>query len=197
MSEYRKIMETAENGLDKIVRDNRSRLQDGIYTKEHVDETIEKDFEQLRATIQSDIRSEQEKVTERLDELKEANSQILPKVSSVDELLRRQEIELEISLMDDEAFAEYAEKTLLNDHHYFDEMRIFSELRNRDQDSVQDRIKSIRESRLQNDPEYQELNHKASMYGVFRGLHTEVSYETEDGQVIYNDVEKIKNRVYD
>lgn len=86
--------------------------------------------------------------------IEKENNRIVPKVNGVNEILRRQELELHLSLMNDDDFEKFAEKTLMNDHEYFDELRTFSTLKERNLESAREAITYKCEQRLQDNEEY-------------------------------------------
>lgn len=120
----------------------------------------------------------------------------MPKSNGVDEVLRRQELELQITLMTDEDFEKFAEETLLNDHEYFDELRMFSVLKERGLDAARDAITYKREQRLQDNDEYMTLRTKANMLNTFVGFGNEISYEDAAGTVHFVDYEKLEKEVF-
>ena len=170
--------------IEELKRTHRIQKEQGIYAGSYLTESLKEDFDKLKDGIHQEYKAELTTAKTRLAEIEVENDKIIPQTNSIDELLRRQQIELEISLMTDDDFEEFAKNTLLDDHEYFDELRLFSELRTRGNEDAAMKVKEIREQRLRTNDEYMQLNTKANMLGVFIGFENEIAYE-EDGKVHY------------
>lgn len=187
-------MKNTHDRVIALIKKYRVMKHDNKYLDEYIQEQLQKDYTELQKDVLQQQRAEIVRASARIDEIEKENSNIMPKSNGVDEVLRRQELELQISLMNDDDFSKFAEETLMNDHEYFDELRMFSVLKERGLDFARDMIKGKREQRLKDNKEYTSLKTKYNTLSTLVGFHGELAYEA-NGTIHYWDYEKVNQSV--
>lgn len=181
--------------IEELKRTHRIQKEQGIYSDSYLTESLKEDFDELKDVIHQEYKEELETTESRLSELETAVKQIIPQKYDIEEMLRRQQLDLEVSFMDDNTLKEHALKTLLNDHENYDELFLQKELKNRNLEKVIDEVQATRERRLADDSEYETLHNRMNKLKVFIGFSDEISYEDGNGKIHYVSKDKVESEV--
>lgn len=184
---------SVEQRLMNLIQKYKRMKDDNMFANEYLESALREAYDQLQKDVTSEYKERLEVVNSRLAVMEKENMKIVPKNDGIEEVLRRQELEMRLDLMDDETFKEYAEETLLNDHEYFDELRLFNELKKRDINTARDAITHNRQSRLENNEEYQSLKTESNTLSTFVGFTGEIVYEDDNKKVHFVDIHQVRN----
>lgn len=184
-----------EEKLNQLKQELKQMKSSNHYTPEYLKELLEKKFNAVKEPLHTSYKEELETTESRLSELETAVKQIIPQKYDIEEMLRRQQLDLEVSFMDDNTLKEHTLKTLLNDHENYDELFLQKELKNRNLEKVIDEVQATRERRLADNSEYETLHNRMNKLKVFIGFSDEISYEDDNGKIHYVSKEKIESEV--
>ncbi|MCW6665484.1 hypothetical protein NHG32_07285 [Aerococcaceae bacterium NML191219] len=172
-------MKTVAKKTREVISKYTKMYKTGMYDIGYLQSEAIKEYENLRKESKAVIQQHLSKLHERLNELKRELSKVIEPVTGIDELLRRQELDLRISLMADNHLKQMGQAVLLNEHYAYDELLLEAEFNKRGLGDDYNSILLERTTSMQSNETYKQTKEEMDMINLQIGFGGEVLHDNQ------------------